>query len=117
MAYIKIRNNQNGAGSTVAGTSIAGSTETIIDVDLPILATVTGVLPDFNVYVTGTALTTGQVCALTVEAGSVITVGDIYNTFNAAVEAGLADPYHIPTISGIIDSDGGVNPIETIITL
>jgi hypothetical protein len=117
MAYIKIRNNQQGAGSTVDGTSIAGSTETIIDVDLPILVTVTGVLPDFNVYVTGTDLTTGQICAITVDATAVITVGDIYNTFNAAVEAGLDDPYHIPTVSGIIDSTGASNAIETIITL
>ena len=116
MAYIKIRNNKQGAGSTVAGVSIAGSTETIIDLDLPILATTVG-LPDFTVLVTSTALATGAACAITVDAGATITIGDIYNTFNAAVEAGLDDPYHIPTVSGIIDSTGASNAIETIITV
>ncbi len=111
MAYIKIKNNLNGVGSTVGGVSIAGCTETIIDVDLTVLA-VDNTLPNFTVKVTNNAGTPTQDCDIDVT--GTITMADIYNTLNAAVEAGLADPYHIPTVSGIVDSDGGFNPITVI---
>ncbi len=111
MAYIKIKNNANGAGSTIATVAIDGCTETIIDVDLPVLA-VDDTLPAFTVKVTNNAGSSGEDCDITVD--GTITMADIYNTLNAAVEAGLADPYHIPTVSGIVDSDGGINPITVI---
>lgn len=111
MAFIKIKNNANGAGSTIGGASIAGCTETIIDVDLPVLA-VDNTLPNFTVKVTNNAGTSGQDCDIDVT--GTITMADIYNTLNAAVEAGLADPYNIPTVSGIIDSDGAIHPITKI---
>jgi hypothetical protein len=119
MALIKIRNNASGAGSTVAGVSIAGCREVIIDVDLPILVTQPGppAAPDFRVLVTGTSGVAGQNCDITVvDATPDTTIGDIYYTLTKAVEDGIADDNGIPTVSSIIkESTGAGYPIRKIV--
>lgn len=109
MALIKMHNNLSGVGSTPA------TSNTIIDIDVPVEISHPGgfSLPDFRVLVT-TSAGVSQNCDVRVQ-GAPGTDEEIYDTLNAAIEASLADPHHIPVINGIIDNDGAVKPITVVI--
>jgi len=100
MAYIKIHNNRQGAGSTPV------TSDLIINLDESQVVSHGGgfTLPDFEMLVDGA--TFGCAVDNSVHPGT-ITDADIYASLNAIIEKAAADPYHIPVLSGITQQSTG----------